>query len=127
MEKYELSYNEEEDILHLKIMGVMESEDIRELMPRLQKMFEGKARRYAIVDMSESVQLDSKIMTKEMRETYKEMGNLMDADKSVIIGATPVLRMIARIVIAITGKAKTTQFFKTKEEGLAWLKGEVKR
>jgi hypothetical protein len=124
MEKYVLSYNDKEDILYLKILSVMEIEDIRELMPRFQKMFEGRARRYALVDMSESVQLGSDVMTKEMREAYKELGDLMNADKAAIVGATPVLRMIAKIVIAVTRRAKTTRFFKTEGEALRWLKGE---
>ncbi|MBN2379295.1 STAS/SEC14 domain-containing protein [candidate division WOR-3 bacterium] len=124
MEKYILSYDDKDNILYLKILGVMEIENIRELMPRFNKMFEGKPRRYALVDMSESVQMDTSVMTKEMRDAYKELGNMMDADKAAIVGATPVLRMIAKIVIAITRRAKTTQFFKTKEDAVSWMKGD---
>jgi len=123
MEKYLLSYNEEDDILYLKILGITKSEDLRELMPRVQKLLEGKTRRRALVDMSESVPLDASMMTREMRDTYKELNNLMNADKAAILGASPSVRMVARIVLAVTGKSKTAKFFKTKEEALAWLKG----
>lgn len=124
MEKYTISYDDKDDVLYLKIMGLMDAESLLELIPRYRKLLEGKPRRYILVDMSESVQMDTSIMTKEMRNSYKELLNEMNADKSAIFGASPALRMIARIAIAVTGKSDITQFFKTKEEALAWLKGE---
>jgi anti-anti-sigma regulatory factor len=122
MEKYVLSYDDKEDILYLKILGVMDDEAMHELLPRFQKLLEGKPRRYVLVDMSESVQLDTSFMTKELRNSYKELMNQMDSDKGAIVGASPALRMIAKIALAVSGKSDKTRFFKTKEEALHWLK-----
>ncbi|NLI97720.1 STAS/SEC14 domain-containing protein [bacterium] len=124
MDKFIVSFDDENDILYLKILGLMDDEALRELIPRYQKLLEGRKRRYVLVDMSESPQFGASIMTREMRDTYREMINLMEADKSAIFGATPALRMVARIAIAVTGKSEIAHFFKTKEEALAWLKGE---
>lgn len=126
MKKYELSYNDKDDVLCLRILGVVTGEDLRELMPLVQKMFEGKARRCALIDMSQTVQVDSKVMTKEMREAYKELTDLMDSDKSAIFGASPAVCMMAKIALAITKRSKSTRFFKTEEEALVWLKGGEK-
>jgi len=124
MEKFIVSYDEENDVLFLKVLGAMDDETLRELLPRYQKLLEGKPRRYVLVDMSESAQFDTSIMTKEMRDTYKVMINQMEAEKSAIFGITPALRMVAKIALAVTSKSDITRFFKTKEEALAWLKGE---
>ncbi|MBN2380577.1 STAS/SEC14 domain-containing protein [candidate division WOR-3 bacterium] len=124
MEKYKLSYNDEDDILCLKIFGVITGEDLREMMPMLQKILDGKPRRYVLIDMSHSVQAGPNVMTKEMREAYKEMTVLMDSDKSAIFGASPVVRMAAKIALAVTKRWENTRFFKTEEEAVAWLKKE---
>ncbi|MBN2379303.1 STAS/SEC14 domain-containing protein [candidate division WOR-3 bacterium] len=122
MDKFILSYDDKDQVLYLKILGLMDSEGLRELLPRFQKLLEGKPRRYVLVDMSESVQLDASFMTKELRNSYKELMNQMDSDKGAIIGASPALRMIAKIALAVSGRSDTTKFFKTKEEALCWLK-----
>lgn len=124
MKKYELSYNDKDGIMYLRILGVITGEDLRELMPRIQKMFEGKTRRYALIDMSQASQVGPQVMTKEMREAYKEMTDLMDSDKSAIFGAAPAVRMASKIVLAVTKSSKNTRFFKTESDALAWLKGE---
>jgi anti-anti-sigma regulatory factor len=124
MKKYELSYNDKDDIMYLRILGVITGEDLQELMPRIQKMFEGKTRRVTLIDMSQTAHVGPQVMTKEMREAYKQLTDLMDADKSAIFGASPAVRMAAKIALAVAKKSKSTRFFKTKEEALAWLKGE---
>lgn len=122
MEKFTVSYDDQNEVLYLKILGLMDGEALHELLPRFQALLEGRPRRYVLVDMSESAQADASIMTREMRNSYKELMNRMDADKSAIFGASPALRMIAKIALAVTRRSNITQFFKTKEEALAWLK-----
>ena len=122
MDKFILSYDDKDDILYLKLMGHIEEKDLPELMSTFNKLFEGKSRRYVLADMSESGSFDSKVMTKEMRESYKKFTDSMNTDKTAIVGASPTMRMVAKIALSITGKSKTTKFFKGKEEALRWLK-----
>jgi anti-anti-sigma regulatory factor len=124
VEKFIISYDDQNEVLYLKVLGVMDNEALRELLPRYQKLLEGRPRRYILIDMSESVQMDTSVMTKEMRASYKELLNQMSTDKSAIFGASPALRMVAKIALAVIGKSDVTHFFKTKDEALAWLKGE---
>ncbi len=126
MDNFILSYDDDNDILYLKILGSIEREDLQKLTSRFNELFEGKPRRYVLTDMSESITLDSKVMTKQMRETYREFSDLLNADRSAIVGASPSMRMVAKIVLAITGRSKDTKFFNAKEEALSWLKGEIK-
>lgn len=125
MDKFIASYDVENDVLYIKIGDILGVEDLNELIAQGQKMLEGKTHRYVLVDMSESNQFDASAMTKEMRSYYKELLTAMNADKTAIFGANPALRMVAKIALAVSGKSNSTHFSRTKEEALAWLKGEA--
>lgn len=124
MDKFIASYDDEKDVLYIKIRGILEVEDLNELISQYKKLLDGKPHRHILVDMTESAKFDASAMTKEMRNSYKELIKVMDTDKSAIFGAAPALRMTAKVALAVTGKSDVTRFFKTKEEALAWLKGE---
>ena len=124
MDKFIVSYDDQNEILCLKVLRLLDREGLLEMLPLIQKLFEGKQRRYVLIDMTESAKFDPSFMNKEIRKAYKELMSQMDADKSAIFGASPAMRMISKIAIAITGRKVKTQFFETKEEALAWLEGE---
>ncbi len=124
MDKYILSYDSEIDALYIKILGVLETEDLNELIAQYQKILEDKPHRHILVDMTESSQFDASVMTRQLRNTYKDLMKLMKTDKTAIFGASPGLRMAAKIASAVIGKSDVTKFFKTKDEAIAWLKGE---
>lgn len=124
MDKYILSYDSENDALYVKILGVLETEDLNEVIAQYQRILEGKPHRHILVDMTESSQFDASVMTRQLRNTYRDLMKLMKTDKTAIFGASPGLRMAAKIASAIIGKSDVTKFFKTKDEAIAWLKGE---
>jgi hypothetical protein len=123
MDKFIVSYDDENGILYLKIKGLLEVGDLRDLILKYEKLLEGKPRRYALVDMTESAKFDTSVMTKELRNSYKDMIKAMNPDKTAIFGASPALRMTSRIALVVSGKSDVTHFFKTKEEAMEWLKG----
>lgn len=127
MDKYVISYDDDNDVLILKILEILSAEKLDELIPQFEELFEGKQRRYILVDMTESAQFDSKKMDKQMRNSYKELLKKMDAEKTAIYGTTPALRMVAKIALAVVGKSDDTYFCKTKEEALAWLKENTEK
>lgn len=122
MNKFTLTYDDQNEFLYLKIEGILEIEDLRQMMPSFNKLFEGKKHRHILIEMDEKAQVDANFMTKELRNTYKEFMSHVDADKSAIIGSSPIVRMVSKVAIAVSGKSKVTRFFKTREEALAWLK-----
>jgi|GEM_PF-875961 len=123
-EKYILSYDNENDILYLKLLGLVYAEDLPEFIPRYQKLLADKPRRYLLIDMVESVKMDPSTLNKEMRNAYKELLDQIDIDKAAIFGTTPAMRMVARIALALSKWSNTTKFFKTEDEALGWLKEE---
>ena len=45
--------------------------------------------------------------------------------KSAIVGASPMARMLTKVILAMRKeKASETRFFKSEEEALSWLKGD---
>jgi hypothetical protein len=126
LDKFVASYDEENNVLYIKIRGILDVEDLHKLIPLYEGLLEKRNRRYILVDMSESAKFDANTMTKEMRNAYKDLIKVMNPEKSAIFGLSPGLRMAARIVLVLSGKSDVTHFFKNKEEALLWLKGDGK-
>lgn len=124
MEKFVITYDDENDIVRVRILEAIGGEDIEALSMQFQNAVKGKSRRYVLIDLSASEGFTTQVMTKELRDTYKKIASLMESDRSAIFGASPSVRMIAKIALTVTGKSKTTRFFITMEEALDWLKKE---
>jgi len=116
---YKVWFDEDNDILRMEVLGELVKKDVDELFPAMGKMLEGKERRYILVDLSSDDRPAS--FSKDVRKAYKENADLVKADKAALVGAKPVTRMVAKTVLAITGSAKSTQFFKTVDEALKWF------
>ena len=83
---------------------------------KLINMVEGKVNALGDLNKTGKQSPKARKIWKELSE-HEKVGNL------ALIGMHPVARVIASFVIGTT-KKKYMRFFKTKEEALAWLKGE---
>jgi len=111
-------YNEEHELLQLKIANVFTKSDVSEMRDNLFTMLEGKPYRQLIVTLEKS----AKVEDRETRSNINQA--LVDADISdvVFIGGGAANRMIAKVLLK-TGVIKTKgDFFKEEEEGIKWLK-----
>ncbi|MBN2380579.1 STAS/SEC14 domain-containing protein [candidate division WOR-3 bacterium] len=124
--KHEIWFDEDNEVLRFKLIGQWTVENFKEAMTRIQELFEGKEHRYLIGDVS---QASPQKYTKEFRQLVAEEGANVQLDKAAITGASPVLRMMAKMLIAAGRVARKipmeTRFFKTDEEAVEWLKGKV--
>jgi hypothetical protein len=124
--KHEIWFDEDTGVLRFKLIGQWTVENFREAMTRMQELFEGKEHRYLIGDVSEA---SPQKYTKEFRKLVAEETANVQLDKVAIIGASPVLRMMAKMLIAAGRIARKvpmeTRFCKTDEEAVKWLKGKV--
>jgi hypothetical protein len=61
-----------------------------------------------------------------MRKTVAEEVTALNLDKVAILGANSVLRMMAKILLAVIGNkwSAETRFFGSEGEALTWIKGE---
>ncbi|MBN2379299.1 STAS/SEC14 domain-containing protein [candidate division WOR-3 bacterium] len=124
MKSYNLTYDDKSEILSLKVLRPLDREGLIDLELGIQKLLKGKPLRNVLVDMTESVQFSTDFMNKEVRNSYKVLMEQMNVEKSAIVGASPVIRMIAKIAISVSGKSDVNKFFETREEAMAWLKGD---
>ncbi|MBD3284763.1 hypothetical protein GF359_00340 [candidate division WOR-3 bacterium] len=118
---YTLEFIPDGKIVHLRTLAPVMGEDVRQMMAVLEKKYHEEGYRSILCDLSEG---GSELVTKDSRKAFKETAGELDFEKIAIFGASPVMRMAAKIILAITGQSKKTRFFNTEDEAVAWLKGE---
>ena len=111
-------FDEEHGVLFIRTLKTIDAEDIHALMPEIEKMFEGKEKRFILGDLTEN---PSDPLTKDARQAFKKYSDV-EYDRIAIIGVNPFTRMVVKIAVKIVGQTDKTRFFKTEEEALAWLK-----
>jgi hypothetical protein len=115
-------FDENKSVLYLKIVKEFERNEAKKLKHVMAEAFDGMTSgRNALIILNESVSIMK--MTKENRDALKEefmaQGNT-GVDKYAIVGASPSLRMLAKMIMRLSG-VKDSAFFKTEEEALKWF------
>ncbi|MBN2380569.1 hypothetical protein JXM67_12280 [candidate division WOR-3 bacterium] len=64
-------------------------------------------------------------MSKQTRKAFQDKDAGATFDKYAVVRTIPATRMMAKIILAVRGKLKHTQFFKTDKEAVAWIKREA--
>ena len=112
-------YLGEDNTLYLSIFGEIDEKiEIRmnEASLKLVNMVEGKVN--ALIDLNKAGKTSP-----GARMRQKEISKHEKIGKIALFGLHPVARVIAAFVMG-RSRNKDMRFFKTKEEALAWLKGE---
>lgn len=119
-ETYRLEFVESEKIVRLKTLAPIQGKDVKELMDVLSKKYHDEGYHSILCDLTEG---GSELVTRDSRQAFRETAGELDFDKIAMFGASPAMRMAAKIILAITGQSKRTQFFNSEKEALEWLKG----
>ena len=113
-------YLGEDNILYITLVGEMDEKmaiAFIEAVQRLENMVDGKVNLFADINKAGKQSPVARELYRERTETSEKLG------KVAIFGLHPVARVLASFVMEISQK-KDMRFFKTKEEALAWLKGD---
>jgi len=117
--QHQIWYDNEDDLVRLNIIGKFSKDDARETLTQVSKLLENSQRRYFLADISGSPNLTID------RDTRKVLqGGSPEFERVALVGATPVTRMIAKVIVTVVARSATTKFCKTQEEALAWLRGQ---
>lgn len=119
--KHEFWFDEDHDVVRVKLSGSFTMQELSEIISILNELLEDKKHRCILVDVSDSARI---LSSKEERKAMAEMAKGLDWEKVAVLGADPILRISSKIILAVMGKGKEAQFFKTDEETLHWLKGD---
>jgi hypothetical protein len=116
-------FDDEQNIFYLKIETEFDRPAAQRLKNVMAEAFQGMSSgRNAVILLNESLSIMD--MTKESRNALKDEFMAQSdpgVDKYAIVGASPALRMLAKMIIRLSG-TKDAAFFKTKEEALEWFK-----
>ena len=121
--KYKVWFDHEKDVLYIQTFDKLGKEEVYGIVNDVNKELKGKGPKQSIVDLTHG---SSAMVDREARKTFREVGTpeAFASEKIAVFGASPTVRMLAKVILAITGVSKRTRFFKTEQEALAWLKGE---
>ncbi len=119
---FKIWYDSDMEILRIKNYYPMTKDDVSRLLPLANKMLENKKHRRFLVDLSD-VPLQ-KMVDKEARQVIRNYRDGKDFEKMAIFGASPIARMIAKVMISVAGPSGSTRFFKSEDEAVGWIKEE---
>jgi len=118
--KHKLYYDEENKVVALDVTGEFTLEEAQETMKLMRESFSDKAPYPFLLDLGK---LTSDLERETRKHLQNEAGNVGIARMAMVV-TSPMTRMTAKIVSAVIGKRNETGFFKTRQDALAWLKGE---
>lgn len=118
-----LRFDEEHGVLRMEIPsywepGHFDENEAFEIIDQVQELYKDREHRYMLVDVSRS---PGSGVSKEFRRWMAEQATRIGLEKVAIVGASPITRMVSRIVMAALGKSNDSRFFRTDDEALRWL------
>ncbi|MBD3286602.1 hypothetical protein GF338_09730 [candidate division WOR-3 bacterium] len=117
--QHKIRFDEEQGILRLQVLDDFTPESIDEMFTKVKELFNGKEPKLILVDISKMPNLS---LDKNTRKLLQEKA--VPFDKMALLGATPITRMMAKVILTVLGKSASTYFCRTENEALSWLKGE---
>lgn len=119
-QKYEVRYDEKVGALRIQTFDTLTKDDVHDIMSAVERELVGKdEKRYVLVDLSQG---SSDMVDKEARQAFKKASDPSNFTKVALFGANPAVRMLAKVVLVVSGVSKKTRFFKSEAEALAWLR-----
>lgn len=118
--KHKIYYDEQNKVVVMDVSGGFTFEEAKETMEIMRDSFADKAPYPFLLDLGK---LSSDLDRETRKHLQAEAGNVGIARMAMVV-TNPMTRMTAKIVSAVIGKKSDTGFFKTREEALAWLKGD---
>jgi len=116
--KYELWFDEANHLVRAKVLYSLTVNEVEQMMSGMKNLLEKNNTRKGIMDLS---QANTTSINKETRQVYRRYANILPLDKAAIVVNSPVIRMIAKVVLSTLGKDREARFFTTEQQAFAWL------
>lgn len=118
--EHKISYDPKTDIVHLDIIGPVMRDDAGELVDALEKNAKKGETNLLLADLTQTPSMN---MDRDTRRFIQEKGKSIYYNRMAVVGASPITRMLAKIVMGVIGRPETLKFFASKDEAVHWLKG----
>ena len=116
--KHKIWFDDQIGILHVKVIGDFSKEETLETGQLFKELLKDKPLRQLIMDVSEAGSLENR----ETRLTANRVIEEAGITEVAYVGASSANRMIAKVLMKLGNLKTRSDFFKTNQEGLNWLK-----
>ncbi|MBD3284761.1 hypothetical protein GF359_00330 [candidate division WOR-3 bacterium] len=120
--RHELSFDPQTRIMTIVVKGAYNLEETIKTETYMKSRTTDLDSYFLLADLREA----SASLDKEVRKRLQNQMSEENLERVAMVVTNPAVRMIGKVVIATMGKSGNTRFFKTTEEGLAWLKDDTK-
>ena len=123
--KHHAVFDEEKNVFIMDLNGDFEGDDVVHYARVTTEAFAGMEKdRNILIDLSNS---SSGMMSKDTRESLKrefeKVGKTV-GDHIAVVGASPSIRMLSKVIIKVVSGGESTRLFKTREEAYKWFREE---
>jgi hypothetical protein len=119
--EHKVYYDGDYGIGHVDIIGELTRDDAERIIASLEDMFNGKGHCYVLTMMSTP---SSFPLGQGAQKALGREGNNPDLSRIAIVGAESVIRMLAKVIVTVLGKADNSRFLKVEEKKLGCVEQE---
>jgi|GEM_PF-5678933 len=119
---YKLWYDKEAGAAFVKILNRLTEDDARNVMSQANEMLADKEHSYLVCDCSKGTR---NMVDRGARKAFMKDADPAVYDKIAMFGADSSVRMLAKVILTLTGVSKKARFFKTEREAIGWLTKDV--
>lgn len=118
--EHKIYYESENDALRIQIIGAFSYDDAARILPMLKSEIAAGHTRM-VADIAQSPKLT---MDRETRRFMQEKGSEITFDKMAFVGASPITRIICKVIMSVLGRSRDTAFFNRCDDAIEWLNGK---
>ena len=118
---YRIWFDDKEKIVRVKIEGRFGSEDNREFIRKIENEFTGKDHHVVVIDVTEGKFV---MPGRENREKMVERIKQLDFERIAFVGASPLVKMMMKIIAMSLGRKGSVGSFATDDEALIWIQSQ---
>lgn len=115
---FEARYEAEHGILNMEVKGLFTSDDAREFNSVAKDFLSGHDYRQISVNLADAGEFAG---TEARRATARNLESL-GVTHLAMYNARPAIRIMGKILVKLSGGDVDSNFLKTKDEAIAWLK-----
>jgi hypothetical protein len=117
--EHKIYFDKEANAMCVEVIGEFKPSDVGATFEMLDKEFEGKDYYRLLIDLSQS---NGSLSTAAQRMLGEKL-KAKNSSKIAFVITRPSSRMIARVVVAVSGGSDNKGFFKSRDQAQTWMKG----
>lgn len=117
--EHKIYLDKEANAMCVEVIGEFKPPDVEAAFEILDKQFEGVDYYRLLIDLSQS----NGSLSNQARRMLGEKLKAKNSSKIAFVITRPSSRMIAKVVVAVSGGSDNKGFFKSRDQAQTWLKG----